>query len=173
MTDTQTTTPTLVFVEHVLWQPGAVWRAALDHVADRFARAAPLDVDAILAEPTFARQVDALAGWAQGASVDLDQQLGRWFDEHLSMHVRPTPVVTRAIRSLAATGDVHFVSALPARPAESIVRHVGCWRSAASLVGDARSADDIDAIVERVGAERIVADESASLPQRMSPTSLT
>jgi hypothetical protein len=172
VTDTQTATPTLVFVEHVLWQPEPVWSAALDHVAARFARATPLDLDAIRAEPTFALQVAALTGWSQQASVDLDQQLGRWFDEHLSMYVRPTPAITRAVRSLATTCDIHFISALPARPAESIVRHAGCWRSAATLAGDAHTVDDIAEIVGRLGIERVIADASTTVPEGISVSSL-
>lgn len=172
MTDTQITTPTLIFVEHVLWQPASTWRAALDHIADRFARVTPLDVEAVLAAPTFAEQVSQLHEWSQTASVDLDQQLGRWFDEHLSMHVRPAPAVTRAVRALAASSDVHVVSALPARPAESIVRHAGCWRSVTSLIGDTRNRDDISEAVERLGVTSVIADDTITLPDGIVATSL-
>ncbi|MBC7461923.1 MAG: hypothetical protein H7287_11220, partial [Thermoleophilia bacterium] len=53
--------PTLVFIEHVLWSPGAEWQGALDYVAGRFARVAPLDVDALRATGALHQQLLALA----------------------------------------------------------------------------------------------------------------
>jgi hypothetical protein len=164
--------PVIVFVEHVLWQPGTEWDAALDHVADRFARAAPLDVAAIRAAGALHEQLDALQSWADVAGADLDRELGRWFDEHLSMHVRPAPTVTRAVRSLAADGPVHLASALPARAAESIARHAGCWRSVAQLHAPLRSADSLAELVDSLDPNLVVAASPTPLPPDLTVDSL-
>lgn len=123
----------MIVVEEYAWTPGKEWRAALEHVAKRFARVAELDVDAVLGAGEFDAQIAALNAWAEPLDVNLDQELGRWFDEHLSMHVRPDAAKTRAVRALAADGPVHATSALPPRAAESILRHAGMWRSITEL----------------------------------------
>ena len=56
MTET-TAVPTLVFVEHVLWEPDDAWTAALEHVAGRFARVSPLDVDAVVGAGAIGNEV--------------------------------------------------------------------------------------------------------------------
>lgn len=157
-TDAATAAPVLVFVEQVIWTPGDEWRAAVEHVAGRFARVAPLDVDAVLAAGDLAAQLDALDSWAasSGTGVDLDQELGRYLDEHLSMHVRPNPARTRAVRALAAAGPVHAVSALPPRAAESIARHAGAWRSFSELHAPVRGQDSVAALATDVAASRVV-----------------
>lgn len=164
--------PILLFVEHVLWEPDAAWDEALEHLASRFARAAPLDVDAIRAAGPLHEQLERLATWAHGAGADLDRELGRWLDEHLSMHVRPAPALTRSVRALAAAGPVHFASALPPRAAESISRHAGCWRSCAQLHGDVRSADLAAAVISETGAATVVAAAPTPLPDGITPRSL-
>jgi len=163
MTET-TAVPTLVFVEHVLWEPDDAWTAALEHVAGRFARVSPLDVDAVVGAGAFHEQVAQLATWADDAKVDLDRELGRFLDEHLSMHVRPKPAITRAVRALAAEGPLHAVSALPPRAAESIARHAGCWRSFEALHGNVRDAADLDRELGDVAATRVVAAGATPVP---------
>ena len=144
--------PALLVVEADIWIPGAEWRAALDHVATRLARVATLDVDAILAAGDIADQVAALDAWAAPLDVDLDRELGRWFDENLAMHVRPDSKRTRAVRALAAERAVHAASALPARAAESLLRHAGVWRSIAELHAPI---SDLDALATALGASRM------------------
>lgn len=144
--------PALLVVEHDAWTPGAEWRAAVEHVAGRFARVAPLDVDAVFAAGDFTAQVAAVDAWAAPLDVDLDRELGRWFDENLAMHVRPDATRTRAIRALAAERAVHATSVLPARAAESLLRHAGAWRSIAELHAPVT---DIDALATELGATRL------------------
>lgn len=149
---TVSASPVLLVVEQDVWTPGAEWRAALEHVAGRFARVAPLDADAILAAGDFAAQVAALDAWAAPLDVDLDRELGRWFDEHLSMHVRPDVTKTRAIRARAASGPVHAASVLPPRAAESLLRHAGAWRSITELHAPVA---DVDGLTGKLGAVRV------------------
>ena len=164
-----TSTTSVVFVEHVLWEPDAAWTEALEHVAGRFARASPLDVDAVRAAGALHDQVSYLATWADAAGVDLDRELGRYLDEHLSMHVRPAPTVTRAVRALAVAGPVHAVSALPPRAAESIARHAGCWRSFAELHANVRDAAALAAVLDQVGMTDVIAVDPTPLPEGTSP----
>lgn len=153
--------PTIVLVEHVAWQPGDEWSEALAHVANRFARIAPLDVDAVLASGDLRAQVDALRAWADSADADADRELGRWFDENLAMHVRPDPKVTRAVRALAASAPVHAASALGPRSAESLLRHAGCWRSIAELHPDLNGDDALADLAQRLGTNAVVRDRTA------------
>ncbi len=162
----------VVFVEHVLWEPGSAWSEALEHVAGRFARASPLDIDAVRAAGALHDQVDYLAAWANDAGVDLDRELGRYLDDHLSMHVRHAPTVTREVRALAAAGPVHAVSALPPRAAESIARHAGCWRSFAELHANVRDAAALGAGLEQGGAPEVAAAAATPLPEGTSARAL-
>ena len=162
----------LIFVEHVLWEPDSAWDEALEHLASRFARVQPLDLDAVRGAGPFHAQLAYLAEWATGAGVDLDRELGRFLDEHLSMHVRPAPPVTRAVRALAADGPVHAASALPARAAESIARHAGCWRSISELHADVRDADALDAVLASVSPDRLVAADPTPVPAGTAATAL-
>ena len=159
--------PTLIYVEHVLWTPGAEWRRALEHLAERFRRVAPLDVDAVLAAGALHQQLAALAAWAAEPKADIDRELGRFLDEHLSMHVRPDAAVTRAIRAQAALGPVHAVSALPPRPAESIARHGGAWRSFEQLYAGVLDADALQQVIEETGAEVLVVGGDTPVPTEL------
>lgn len=163
---------TIVFVEHVLWEPSSDWDAALAHLAERFARSTPPDVDAIRATGPLHTQLAALQAWADDAGADLDRELGRWFDEHLSMHVRPAPAITRAVRSLAAAGPLHLASALPARPAESITRHAGCWRSVTELHAGVRDALTLGELAARLAPARVFASDPTPLPDGVDATPL-
>lgn len=171
MTDQDRSTA-VIFVEHVLWEPDEAWTDALEYVAGRFARVQPLDVDGVRAAGALHEQVAALATWADGAGVDLDRELGRFLDEHLSMHVRPAPTVTRAVRALAADGPVHAVSALPARAAESIARHAGCWRSFEQLHADVRSAEELETVLAQVAPQRVIAAEPTPVPEGVATSGL-
>lgn len=164
--------PAFIFVEHVVWEPGEEWSEALESIAGRFARVLELDLDAVRAAGPLQAQLAELERWAGDAKVDLDRELGRWFDEHLSMHVRPDPSRTRAVRSLAAERPVHAVSALPPRAAESIARHAGCWRSIAELHAPVRSADQLAALVAEHAPAQVIAAGSTPLPADVAAASL-
>lgn len=150
MTSTTNQSPAVIVVEQLVRTPGDEWRAAVEHVAGRFARVAPLDVESVLSAGDFASQVAALETWAEPLSADLDRELGRWYDEHLSIFVRPDSKVTRAIRAIAADRPVHAVSVLPPRAAESLLRHAGAWRSIEQLHG---STADVDAVLASTSGE--------------------
>lgn len=147
---------TIVLIERVIWKVDDVWNDAVSQLAERFARAAPLDTDAVLLAGTLAEQLMVLESWASAADVDLDRELGRWLDERLSMHVRPDPLVTRRMRALATQGELHGASALPLRAAESVARHAGCLRSFTALHGGVRTDQDLTALVAALGDATIL-----------------
>jgi hypothetical protein len=151
--------PALIAVEDVLWTPGAEWEEAIRHLAGRFARVVPLDADAILGLGSLEAQLAALEAWAQEAGADLDRELGRWFDEHLSMHVRPNPSVTRSVRAVAAARPLVAYSTLPPRVAEAIARHAGAWRSFAELVAPVRTTEELREVVRARGATLVIAPQ--------------
>ena len=61
--------PSVVFVEHVLWEPGAAWSEALEHVAGRFARVKALDVEQVRAAGALHEQLEYLVEMAQRPHV--------------------------------------------------------------------------------------------------------
>lgn len=156
--------PTILFVEHVVWQPGSVWAELVGALADRFARSAPLDATAVLAAGALHEQLELLDAWAGDAGVDLDRELGRWLDEHLAMRMRPDPAVTRAVRSRASRQQLHAASALPPRAAESIARHAGCWRSFSQLHANLRDAAALGSLMRDLSAGAVVACPPTPLP---------
>lgn len=150
------TAPAILQLEHAVWTPGAEWRAALEHLASRFARVRPLDLDALEAAGPLAAQLELLDAWAATSSADVDRELGRFLDEHLALHVRPEPSVTRAVRALASERAVVLASALPPRPAEAIARHCGIWRSVAQLAASVRTAGALRELAEDRGAILVI-----------------
>ena len=164
--------PALLFIEHVLWTPAGAWSSAVDHLAARFARSSPLDPAAVRDAGELHDQLVFLDEWATAANVDLDRELGRYLDEHLSMHVRPDPATTRAVRALASTRPVHAVSALPPRAGESILRHAGCMRSIATVHPNVHDAAGLDELIREIGPSLLYAATPTPLPAGTSATLL-
>lgn len=127
-------------IEGTLWKPEALWQAAVEHLSQRFGRVRSLDVDRVvqrLRDDSLAASVSELRQWA-GDDINLEGALGRYFDEHLPMHVRPQRALNQRIRTLRAEGQVlHAVTALPAAPAHSLLRHLGLAREFSVVHADA------------------------------------
>jgi phosphoglycolate phosphatase-like HAD superfamily hydrolase len=135
----------LVRLEGTLWLPGRLWELAVEHVATRFARVRPLDVAALPAavDPAgLSAAMSALHEWAAGDEA-WQRELVRYFDEHLSMHVRPDPSLSRAVRALGRSTDLVAVSALPEPAARAVLEHAGLARAFADVRGGV-SVDDAD-----------------------------
>lgn len=155
MTDDTTTATRPVIqvrVETALWDPARGWPEAVRHVASRFARVRTMDADTLLASGDLATQVRWLLEWA-GTDIDVNRELGRYFDEHLPVHVRPDGATNQRIRSLAKDVEIEAVSALPPAPLESLLRHLGVFRNLAgthalaySLPSWSTAVDDLDSI---------------------------
>lgn len=121
----------LVQVESVLWNPGRGWPEALEHLARRFRRLRALDTATVAARselPDLAPQLRELETWA-GDDIDLDRELGRYFDEHLPVHVRPDRSLNQTVRAAARQGRLVAFSSLPEAPLRSVLAHVGVLRA--------------------------------------------
>lgn len=157
--------PTVVLLEGVLWQPGVEWRSSVEALAARFSRAHPLDAAQVLAAPSLPTAAAALATWADAADVDLDRELGRYLDEHLSRWLRPDPTVSRTLRTTARRGPIAGVSCLPAAAARAIARHLGVLRPLADLHGSVTTSAALSSLLEQLGAAAVViARTDARLP---------
>ena len=139
-------------VETALWDPARGWPEAVRHVASRFARVRVLDADTLLVSGDLATQVRWLLEWA-GTDIDVNRELGRYFDEHLPVHVRPDRATNQRVRSLAREFDIEAVSALPPAPLESLLRHLGVYRNLAGIHPQAydlptwnSAVDDLDTV---------------------------
>lgn len=128
-------------VEGTIWSPGRLWELALEHLAGRFARVRPLDLDSIPAAndaQSLAEAVEALQAWASG-DVAWQRELVRFFDEHISLHVRPDPSLSRDLRALGRRRHLVAVSALPEGAARAVLQHAGLVRAFAQVQGEASS----------------------------------
>jgi hypothetical protein len=120
-------------IESAVWQPGTLWACAMEHLAARFGRVRVLDVttlpepDPTAADP-LGPPIASLEAWSHG-EIEWARELARYFDDHLSLHVRPDTRVTRALRAAAQDGDLLAVTRLPIPAAESVLAHAGVRRA--------------------------------------------
>lgn len=122
-------------VESVVWRPDSLWNDAVKHIATRFSRVRQLS-DPALADPEgldpLALPIASLDAWA-GDDIDWRRELARYFDEHLSMHVRPSAPVARALRSAGSSATLIAVTRLPDAAARSLLLHAGVSRAVAEV----------------------------------------
>jgi phosphoglycolate phosphatase-like HAD superfamily hydrolase len=92
----------VVFAERALAPGGdAIWPAALEHLARRFASIRELDVAGV---PARESAVPALEAWAGGEVSSWRLELGRFYDDHARMHLRRDPGTAALLASLRAGG---------------------------------------------------------------------
>lgn len=127
------TQSTVRMLEGDLWLPGREWELAIQDVARRFARVRSLDANAVLSSGPLDQQLAAIHAWA-GEDLDWTSDMTRFFNEHLSLHVKPDPTVTRAVRSMVSEhGQITVETALPEPVAWSLLHHLGLARSVAAV----------------------------------------
>ena len=92
----------VVFSERAL-APGsdAIWPAALEHLARRFASIRQLDVAYV---PARESAVAALESWAGGEISSWRLELRRFYDDHARMHLRRDPAVAALLAGLRGRG---------------------------------------------------------------------
>jgi phosphoglycolate phosphatase-like HAD superfamily hydrolase len=92
----------IVFAERALAPGGdAIWPAALEHLARRFASIRELDVAAM---PAREASVAALEAWAGDDVSSWRRELDRFYDDHARVHLRRDPGTAALLASLRATG---------------------------------------------------------------------
>jgi phosphoglycolate phosphatase-like HAD superfamily hydrolase len=92
----------IVFAERALAPGGdAIWPAALEHLARRFASIRELDLATV---PARESAVAALEVWAGADISSWRLELGRFYDDHARMHLRRDPATAALLGSLRANG---------------------------------------------------------------------
>ena len=92
----------IVFAERVIAPGGdAIWPAALEHLARRFASIRELDVATV---PAREDAVPALEAWAGDDVSSWRLELGRFYDDHARMHLRRDPGTAALLAALRADG---------------------------------------------------------------------
>lgn len=92
----------VVFSERAIAPGGdAIWPAALEHLARRFASIRQLDVAAV---PAREDAVPALEVWAGEDVSSWRLELGRFYDDHARVHLRRDPGTAALLASLRANG---------------------------------------------------------------------
>jgi phosphoglycolate phosphatase-like HAD superfamily hydrolase len=92
----------VVFAERAIAPGGdAIWPAALEHLARRFASIRELDVASM---PPREESVAALEAWAGGDVSSWRRELDRFYDDHARVHLRRDPGTAALLASLRAAG---------------------------------------------------------------------
>ena len=92
-------TGAIVFAERAIAPGGdAIWPAALEHLARRFASIRELDIAAV---PAREASVAALEAWAGDDVSSWRLELDRFYDDHARVHLRRDPGDRRAARLAA------------------------------------------------------------------------
>jgi phosphoglycolate phosphatase-like HAD superfamily hydrolase len=95
-------TEAIVFAERALAPGGdAIWPAALEHLARRFASIRELDVAGI---PARESSVAVLEAWAGAEVSSWRLELARFYDDHARMHLRRDPGTAALLATLRAEG---------------------------------------------------------------------
>ena len=92
----------IVFAERAIAPGGdAIWPAALEHLARRFASIRELDIAAI---PAREASVAALEAWAGDDVSSWRRELDRFYDDHARVHLRRDPGTAALLAGLRAAG---------------------------------------------------------------------
>jgi phosphoglycolate phosphatase-like HAD superfamily hydrolase len=92
----------IVFAERAIAPGGdAIWPAALEHLARRFASIRELDIAAM---PAREAAVPALEAWAGDEVSSWRRELDRFYDDHARVHLRRDPGTAATLAALRAAG---------------------------------------------------------------------
>jgi phosphoglycolate phosphatase-like HAD superfamily hydrolase len=95
-------TDAVIFAERAIAPGGdAIWPAALEHLARRFASIRELDLATV---PARESAVASLEVWAGTDVSSWRLELGRFYDDHARMHLRRDPGTAALLGSLRANG---------------------------------------------------------------------
>lgn len=122
---------------------------AVDHLSSKLGRVKPLDPVTLPADRAGA--LAALEAWAGDEVSTWEQELARFYEEHLPLHTRPRPGLNAIVRALAADGvAVAAWSPGPAAAFDLLVAHLGLSRSLTAVRIDG-SADAPVALAAQLG----------------------
>ena len=152
----------VILSERALPDADGLFAAAVDHIGRKLGRAKPLDVSALPAGR--AETVAALDAWAVG-DVDWRGELTRYYEDHIPLHLRPSPALNAALRQLGARGvRIGFWSPGPDEAARIVVHHVGLGRrvEAVRIGGSAEVAERLAADLGAAPADALVVSANAA-----------
>jgi HAD superfamily hydrolase (TIGR01509 family) len=114
--------------ERALAPTDRLFAEAVAHLARKLGRVKPLDADTLPSDR--AATLQALSDWAGEDVSTWQQELSRYWEEHMPLYVRPQPGLNAALRGLAAQGiAVAAWSPGPAEAFDILVQHVGLART--------------------------------------------
>ena len=164
----------VILSERALPDADGLFAAAVEHIGRKLGRAKPLDVSALPARRADA--VAALDAWA-GGDVDWQGELARYYEDHIPLHLRPSPALNAALRQLVARGvRIGIWSPGPEEAVRIVVHHVGLGRrvEAVRVGASAEAAEQLAADLGAEPAEALLvsadAGELASAGERGIPT---
>jgi phosphoglycolate phosphatase-like HAD superfamily hydrolase len=154
----------VILSERTLADTDEIFAAAVVHLARKLGRVKPLD-PATLPDGR-ARVVTALDGWA-GDEVDWRGELARFYEDHISLHLRPNPALNAALRRLQASGiRLGCWSAGPEVAAQITVHQLGLGRRIERIAAGG-SAGVAVALADELAPSRdqalVVADDAVAL----------
>jgi phosphoglycolate phosphatase-like HAD superfamily hydrolase len=136
----------VILSEHALPDADGLFAAAVAHIARKLGRVKPLAAADLPADR--AGTVTALDEWA-GTDIDWRGELIRYYEDHIPLHLRPSPSLNAALRRLQARGvRIAWWSAGPEEAARIVIHHLGLGRRV-EAIGVGGSAD----VAERLAGE--------------------
>ncbi len=125
----------VIFCEDSLAATDRVFAAAVQHLARKLGRVKPLDPDSIPANRVHA--VLALHRWANGDVSTWEQELARFYEDHLAVYVRPDPGLNAAVRELHSAGiPLAAWSPGPTDAFAALTHHLGLSRRLTTISTD-------------------------------------
>jgi phosphoglycolate phosphatase-like HAD superfamily hydrolase len=116
----------VILSERTLADTDELFAAGVAHLVRKLGRVKPLDPAALPQDP--AQVVSALDGWA-GSEVDWRGELARFYEDHISVHLRPDPALNAALRQLQSAGiRLGCWSTGPEETARIVVHQLGLGR---------------------------------------------
>lgn len=135
----------VILSERALGDTDGLFTAAVAHIARKLGRVKALDAAALPADR--AGTLRALDDWA-GSDIDWRGELIRFYEDHIPLHLRPSPGLNAALRALQTRGvRIGCWSDGPEEAARIVVHHLGLARRVEAI-----------AVGGREAAERLVAD---------------
>ena len=139
----------VILSERAIPDADGLFGAAVEHIVRKLGRAKPLDAEALPVGRS--ETVAALDAWA-GGDVDWHGELARYYEDHIPLHLRPSPSLNAALRQLSARGvRIGFWSPGPDEAARIVIHHVGLGRRVEAVrIGP--SAELVEQLAAELGA---------------------
>jgi len=156
----------VILSERTLADTDELFAAGVAHLVRKLGRVKPLDPTALPHDP--AEVVSTLDGWA-GSEVDWRGELARFYEDHISVHLRPDPALNAALRQLQSAGiRLGCWSPGPDETARIVVHQLGLGRRIERIAAGG-SADVAVLLADELAPSRdealVVADDAEALAQ--------